>query len=119
MSNQSWGQKRVCSCGKIRFYDLNKKKIECPECAEIIDIDFLSNSNVEKNLFKKKFEVNKSLEENIIKKKKIKTKVGETDDMEKDTTVEIDDASKLPVSEIIGETKVKKLKKKDGNEEKD
>ena len=46
MSAKAWGQKRICSCGKIRFYDLNKTKIECPECAEIIDIDFLSNNKM-------------------------------------------------------------------------
>ena len=44
MADKNWGQKRTCSCGKIRFYDLGKNKIECPECGEVIDIDFLSNT---------------------------------------------------------------------------
>ena len=54
MADKSWGQKRTCSCGKIRFYDLGKNKIECPECGEVIDISFLSNNKIEKNPIKRK-----------------------------------------------------------------
>ena len=54
MADKNWGQKRTCSCGKIRFYDLGKNKIECPECGEVIDINFLSNAKIEKNLLKKR-----------------------------------------------------------------
>ena len=103
MVHKSWGQKRICSCGKIRFYDLNKKRIECPECAEMIDIDFLAKSSVEKNFFKKKGDFEQNLKKNFtsgIVKKKPKKSIEE--DVEKETSVDIDDASKLSVDEIIG-----------------
>ena len=104
MPTKAWGQKRICSCGKIRFYDLNKKRIECPECAEMIDIDFLAKSSVEKNFFKKKGDFEQNLKQNFtsaVAKKKTKKSV-EEDDVEKETSVDIDDASKLSVDEIIG-----------------
>ena len=97
MVDKSWGKKRVCSCGKIRFYDLNKKKIECPECSEIIDINFLETSNVEKGVLNKDKIVNTPPP----KKEKIVDK--ENPDVEKETSLEIDDTSKMPVKEIIGD----------------
>ena len=103
MADKGWGQKRICSCGKIRFYDLNKSKIECPECAELIDISFLSNNKIEKNLSKKS---NKRLSVDAgmgIGGKKKKTKDSEPE-IEKETTVDIQDTSKLSAKEIIGDS---------------
>ena len=107
MSTKAWGQKRICSCGKIRFYDLNKTKIECPECAEIIDIDFLSNNKIEKNLLKKNKPILDSVPGNK-KNKKNKKNNDEDQGLENETSVDIDDASKLSVKEVIGEGEVKK-----------
>ena len=41
MIKPAWGTKRTCTCG-IRFYDLNKKEIECPSCGETINVEKLS-----------------------------------------------------------------------------
>ena len=107
MSAKAWGQKRICSCGKIRFYDLNKTKIECPECAEIIDIDFLSNNKIEKNLLKK----NKPILDSVPEKKidtKDKKNNDEGQDLENETSVDIEKTSNLSVKEVIGEDEGKK-----------
>ena len=107
MSAKAWGQKRICSCGKIRFYDLNKTKIECPECAEIIDIDFLSNNKIEKNLLKK----NKPILDSVPEKKidtKNKKNNDEGQNLENETSVDIEDTSNLSVKEVIGEDEGKK-----------
>ena len=54
MIKTSWGTKRTCPCGNgVRFYDLNKKEIECPSCGENINVEQLSISNIENNLRKK------------------------------------------------------------------
>ena len=54
MVKASWGTKRTCPCGNgVRFYDLNKKEIECPSCGENINVEQLSISNIENNLRKK------------------------------------------------------------------
>ena len=52
MAKPSWGNKRTCNCG-IRFYDLNKKQIECPGCGQTVDVELLSISTLENNLRKK------------------------------------------------------------------
>tara|TARA_B100000315_G_C14452305_1_gene529720 strand:- start:378 stop:710 length:333 start_codon:yes stop_codon:yes gene_type:complete len=98
MVDISWGKKRVCSCGKIRFYDLNKKKIECPECGEIIDISFLETSTVDKGFLNK----DKTADSPPPKKEKEVEK--ENKDVEKEKSFDIDDTSKMPVKEIIGDT---------------
>ena len=36
MYKASWGQKRICPCNKIRYYDLGREKLECPECGHIL-----------------------------------------------------------------------------------
>jgi len=102
MVDKAWGKKRVCSCGKIRFYDLNKKKIECPECSEIIDINFLENSTVEKGFLNKEKIVNK------LATNQAKVPDKENKDVEKETSIDIDDTSKMPVGEIIGDNPGKK-----------
>ena len=54
MAKTSWGIKRTCPCGNgVRFYDLNKKEIECPSCGESINIEKLSLTTLENNLRKK------------------------------------------------------------------
>ena len=54
MVKASWGSKRTCPCGNgVRFYDLNKKEIECPGCGENINVEQLSISTLENNLRKK------------------------------------------------------------------
>ena len=112
MADKNWGQKRTCSCGKIRFYDLGKNKIECPECGEVIDINFLSNTKIEKNLLKRS---NQTL--NVVTNKKINKKKPNTNDLgseiEKETTVDIQDASKLSAKEIIGDSDGKSSNKID------
>ena len=52
MIKPAWGTKRTCTCG-IRFYDLNKKEIECPSCGETINVEKLSIYALENNLRKK------------------------------------------------------------------
>tara|TARA_B100001013_G_scaffold269748_1_gene171056 strand:+ start:201 stop:569 length:369 start_codon:yes stop_codon:yes gene_type:complete len=38
MYKASWGQKRICPCNKIRYYDLGREKLECPECGKEIEV---------------------------------------------------------------------------------
>ena len=66
MVKASWGSKRTCPCGNgVRFYDLNKKEIECPGCGENINVEQLSISTLENNLRKKS-------QTQIIEEKRIK-----------------------------------------------
>ena len=105
MTKSSWGVKRTCPCGNgVRFYDLNKKEIECPSCGESINVEHLSVSTLENNLRKKPHA--KVLEEPKTTKEKKK---------DKDAVIEInsDDDPKTEVKEIIGD----KLKDKDKNKE--
>lgn len=37
MSKPEWGIKRTCQSCAIRFYDLNKKQINCPKCGANFD----------------------------------------------------------------------------------
>ena len=120
MIPKSWGIKRMCSCGKgVRFYDLNKKEIDCPECGEIINIEYLSTIP-EKDLLKPRSKIiGANLKEKPMSKKE-KIKEEETD-TEKETTVDIEDTSKIPVKEIIGKSsgKVTENIKEEGEEDKD
>ena len=104
MVKASWGTKRTCTCS-ARFYDLNKKEIECPSCGETINVEALSISTIENNLRKKpQMQV---IEET---KPKVKEKdVAKTTDVEADQDQDID--QKIAVEEIIGE-KIKKDEKK-------
>ena len=38
MYKANWGQKRICPCNKIRYYDLGREKLECPECGKEIEV---------------------------------------------------------------------------------
>ena len=42
MYKPSLGHKRICPCGKITYYDLNKIKLDCPTCGKEIEVANLS-----------------------------------------------------------------------------
>ena len=110
MTKTSWGTKRTCPCGNgVRFYDLNKKEIECPSCGESINVEHLSVSTLENNLRKKPH--TKVLEEQKIanQKKKDISNI-------KDAVIEIDsdDDSNTGVKERISDT----IKDKDKDKKK-
>ena len=102
MVKASWGTKRTCPCGNgVRFYDLNKKEIECPSCGENINVEQLLISTLENNLRKKsqteleridKIKNKKSLENKKSKKKE-----------EPPIEIDTDDDTKTEVKEIIGD----------------
>ena len=105
MAKESWGTKRTCPCGNgVRFYDLNKKEIECPSCGENINVEQLSISTLENNLRKK------PQAPTVQEKKKLDVDV-EDKKVKKKLDVEIDpvDNAKDAVEEIIGD-KIKKKK---------
>ena len=108
MTKTSWGTKRTCPCGNgVRFYDLNKKDIECPSCGESINVEKLSISALESNLRKK------PLSEILEKKEKVDKKdkdSSNTKDLEVET--DTDNVSKTEVEEIVGD-KVKDKKEKE------
>ena len=110
MVKASWGSKRTCPCGNgVRFYDLNKKEIECPSCGENINVEQLSISTLENNLRKK------SQTQVIEEKKVVKDKKNVSSN--KDQDVEIDDGdTKIEVEEITGE-KINKVKSEEKKEE--
>ena len=109
MVKASWGSKRTCPCGNgVRFYDLNKKEIECPGCGENINVEQLSISTLENNLRKKS-------QTQIIEEKRIK--VDKKPPKNKGTDVEIaDEDTKIEVEEITGE-KINKVKSEEKKEE--
>ena len=112
MVKESWGTKRTCPCGNgVRFYDLNKKEIECPSCGENINVEQLQISTLENNLRKKsqtelqridKIKKKKSLEnKNSIKKEKPPIEIDSDDD------------TKTKVTKIIGDNLDENKKKKE------
>ena len=109
MVKASWGSKRTCPCGNgVRFYDLNKKEIECPGCGENINVEQLSISTLENNLRKKS-------QTQIIEEKRIK--VDKKPPKNKGTDVEIaDDDTKIDVQEITGK-KINKIKSEEKKED--
>ena len=110
MVKASWGSKRTCPCGNgVRFYDLNKKEIECPSCGENINVEQLSISTLENNL-RKKSQTQVIEEKNVVKdKKKVSSNKG--------LDVEIaDEDTKIEVEEITGE-KINKVKSEEKKEE--
>ena len=110
MVKASWGSKRTCPCGNgVRFYDLNKKEIECPSCGENINVEQLSISTLENNL-RKKSQTQVIEEKNVVKdKKKVSSNKG--------LDVEIaDEDTKIEVEEITGE-KINKVKNEEKKEE--
>ena len=110
MVKASWGSKRTCPCGNgVRFYDLNKKEIECPSCGENINVEQLSISTLENNLRKKS-------QTQVIEEKKV-VKDKKTVSSNKDPDIEItDEDTKIEVEEITGE-KINKLKSEEKKEE--
>ena len=38
MSTKAWGQKRICPCNKIKYYDLGRERLDCPECGKEIEV---------------------------------------------------------------------------------
>ena len=110
MVKASWGSKRTCPCGNgVRFYDLNKKEIECPSCGENINVEQLSISTLENNL-RKKSQTQVIEEKNVVKdKKNVSSNKGQD--------VEIaDEDTKIEVEEITGE-KINKVKSEEKKEE--
>ena len=108
MAKASWGNKRTCNCG-IRFYDLNKKQIECPGCGQTVDVELLSISTLENNL-RKKSQTQALEEKNVVKdKKNVSSNKGQY--------VEVaDEDTKIEVEEITGE-KINKVKSEEKKEE--
>ena len=107
MAKTSRGTKRTCPCGNgVRFYDLNKKEIECPSCGETINIEKLSITALENNLRKKPRPEILEENENVGIKDKNPSNT-------KNLDVEIDtaDVPKTEVDEITGK-KVKDKEKK-------
>jgi hypothetical protein len=41
MNNNLRGERRICPCGELKFYDLNRSKLECPKCKKEIIIEAL------------------------------------------------------------------------------
>ena len=108
MAKPSWGNKRTCNCG-IRFYDLNKKQIECPGCGQTVDVELLSISTLENNLRKKS-------QTQVIEEKKV-VKDKKTVSSNKDPDIEItDEDTKIEVEEKTGE-KINKVKSEEKKEE--
>ena len=110
MVKASWGSKRTCPCGNgVRFYDLNKKEIECPSCGENINVEQLSISTLENNLRKKS-------QTQVIEEKKV-VKDKKTVSSNQDPDIEItDEDTKIEVEEITGE-KINKVKNEEKKEE--
>jgi len=101
MAKESWGIKRTCPCGNgLRFYDLNKKEIECPSCGENINVELLTISTLENNLRKKpKVEI---AEEQVTE---ANDKIAK--DKNVDIEIDTDEDLKEEVKEIIGKKKIK------------
>ena len=108
MVKSSWGVKRTCPCGNgVRFYDLNKKEIECPSCGESINVEKLSISALESNLRKK------PQPEIVEQKEDLKAKnKSSSSDKNLDVEVDVDNVSKTEVDEIVAD-KIDKEKRKD------
>ena len=106
MIKPAWGTKRTCTCG-IRFYDLNKKEIECPSCGETINVEKLSINALENNLRKKA--QSEVIEETKPKVKKKKSKESNETEIEVDS----EESEKIQVQEIIGDKIKDKTKDKE------
>ena len=103
MIKASWGNKRTCPCGNgVRFYDLNKKEIECPSCGENINVEQLSISTLENNLRKKP-------QSQIINEKNVGLDKSVSD---KNTVENDEDNSHTEKEKITGKKKISKKKEK-------
>ena len=98
MAKTSRGTKRTCPCGNgVRFYDLNKKEIECPSCGETINIEKLSITALENNLRKKPRSQILEENENVgIKDKNL------SNTKNLDVEIDTDNIPKTEVDEISG-----------------
>jgi len=107
MTKTSKGTKRTCPCGNgVRFYDLNKKDIECPSCGETINIEKLSITALENNLRKKPSSQVLEENENVgIKDKNL------SNTKNLDVKIDTDNIPKTQADKIIGK-KVKDKEKK-------
>ena len=108
MTKTSWGTKRTCPCGNgVRFYDLNKKEIECPSCGESINVEKLSISALENNLRKKPHP-------EIVEKKESSVPADKSSPAGKNLDVEVDSdsVSKTEVEEIVAD-KIEDKKEKE------
>ena len=107
MTKTSKGTKRTCPCGNgVRFYDLNKKDIECPSCGETINIEKLSITALENNLRKKPSSQILGKNENVgIKDKNL------SNTKNLDVKIDTDNIPKTQADKIIGK-KVKDKEKK-------
>ena len=117
MAKASWGNKRTCNCG-IRFYDLNKKEIECPGCGQTVNVELLSISTLENNL-RKKSQTQIIEEKNVNSDKKLSTNKSKDKDKDKDVDANIEiseEDPKIEVEEITGE-KINKVKTEEKKEE--
>ena len=103
MIKTSWGTKRTCTCG-IRFYDLNKKEVECPGCGETINVERLSISALENSLRKKPHS------EIVEKNKDLKAELENSSKSNLEVETDSDSISKTEIKEIIAD-KLKNKKK--------
>ena len=89
MNNHYKGEKRTCPHCELKFFDLNRDKLECPRCKNEIVIESLKRKSI---VSEDSFANNKK-EEEIIPE----TSVLEDDDKENidDVTVEEDDNSTI------------------------
>ena len=89
MNNHHKGEKRTCPHCELKFFDLNRDKLECPRCKNEIVIESLKRKSI---VSEDSFANNKK-EEEIIPE----TSVLEDDDKENidDVTVEEDDNSTI------------------------
>ena len=113
MAKESWGNKRTCNCG-VRFYDLNKKEIECPGCGQTVNVELLSISTLENNLRKKS--QTQIIEEKNVDEDKSAFSNNKGSDRAADINIEVpEEDTKIEVEEITGE-KINKLKDKEKKE---
>ena len=117
MVEKSWGTKRTCTCGR-RFYDLNKKQIDCPECGEIVDINALRNIFAKNVLLKKKPQVIEDTKQTVDDKIPAAKSKEIEEDVEKETSIDIQGTDKISVNEIIGNKEGKNPKKIEEEEDK-
>mgnify|MGYP001353710294 CR=1 FL=1 len=112
MIKASWGIKRTCPCGNgVRFYDLNKKEIECPSCGENINVEQLLISTLENNLRKKS--QTELAELNEEKKKISKKNKDSTKNEEPPIEIDTEDDPKTEVKDIIGDNLDKDKRKEE------
>lgn len=74
MNNNLRGERRICPCGELKFYDLNRSKLECPRCKKEIIIEALiKKTTASQNPFSQKT----NLKDELIEKDAIEKKVAD------------------------------------------